>query len=337
MYKPIFHITPALLKHISRSSELKSWIGTTLVDVTWLPRLQIEITARLTHSSTAIEGNPLTLEEVEALSRGEEIGTNEKSKKEVLNYLKALRWIWKQSNRKAFNEVGLLKLHKLITMELVKNPGQYKDKQNRVIDHKGHTVYVPPSAEKSPQLTKELIQWLNSKESQELHPIITCAIAHHRLVSIHPFTDGNGRIARAVGIWILYVRGFDTHHLFSLDDYFEKDRQKYYQKLQQVRDLDDDLTYWLEYVAEGVSETLLRTKERIHSLKTDSAQSKILLTKRQEDVLRFLRDKGRVRTAEIEHAFKITRSRLNQILKPLVEAGLVIREGQTRATSYKLK
>lgn len=305
--------------------------------MTWLPKLQSEIAARLTHSSTAIEGNPLTLEEVEALTRGEEIGTKEKSKKEVLNYLSALRWIWKRSDRKAFQETDLLKLHQVITKDLVKNPGRYKDKQNKIIDHKGHIVYVPPSVEKSLQLTKELIQWLNSKESKELHPVVTSAIAHHRLVSIHPFTDGNGRMARALGVWILYVRGFDTHHVFSLDDYFEKDRQKYYLKLQQARDLDDDLTYWLEYVAEGVSETLLRTKERILSLKTDAVRTKILLTKRQEDVLRFLRDKGRVRTAEIERAFKLTRARLNQILKPLVEAGLVIREGQTRATTYKLK
>ncbi|MDP3543133.1 MAG: MarR family transcriptional regulator [Elusimicrobiota bacterium] len=60
------------------------------------------------------------------------------------------------------------------------------------------------------------------------------------------------------------------------------------------------------------------------------------LTKRQEDVLRFLRDKGRARTPDIEAAFGFTRARAGQIIKPLVDAGLVIREGQTRATTYRL-
>lgn len=215
-------------------------------------------------------------------------------------------------------------------------PGHYKTKSNRVVDSKGYTIYTPPPPESARQFTRELLQWLNSKEANELHPILTSGIAHHRLVSIHPFADGNGRVARILGIWILYARGFDTHHLFSLDDFFEQGRQRYYQKIQQARDLDDDLTYWLEYVADGVVETLSRTKERIISLQIKSIHPKIVLTKRQEDVLRYLRNKGRARTAEIEQAFQLSRARLNQILKPLVEAGLVKREGYTRATSYRL-
>lgn len=335
MYKPQFRITPRLLQSVSETSELRSWIRGVLVDVAWLPRLQRETATRLAHSSTAIEGNPLTLPEVEALARGEEIGVSEKSKREVLNYLAAVRWIWKQG-QDIFNEKDLLYLHRIITEGLLENAGSYKKKQNRVVDYKGHTVYTPPPPEKVRDLTKELLEWLNSKNSHELHPIVASAIAHHQLVSIHPFSDGNGRIARALATWILFVRGFDTHHLFSLDVYFEKDRAKYYLKIQQARDLDDDLTYWLEYVAAGVLETLTITKERIISLQVKGTDSKITLTKRQEEVLRFLRDNGRVRTSEIQNTFKLTRARVNQILKPLVDLGLVEKEGLTRATSYRL-
>lgn len=60
------------------------------------------------------------------------------------------------------------------------------------------------------------------------------------------------------------------------------------------------------------------------------------LTKRQEDILRYLRDKGRVKTPDIEASFGFTRARVGQIIKPLVDAGLVIREGQIRATTYRL-
>lgn len=62
----------------------------------------------------------------------------------------------------------------------------------------------------------------------------------------------------------------------------------------------------------------------------------MVLTKRAEDILRFLRDKGRVKSPDLEKAFSLTRARVGQIMKPLIEAGLVLREGQTRATTYRL-
>ena len=94
---------------------------------------------------------------------------------------------------------------------------------------------------------------------------------------------------------------------------------------------------WSQSRAEGVVQTLNNTKGRILSLEVKSSKSRIVLTKRQEDVLRFLRDKGRVRSPDIEKGFKISRARVGQILKPLVEAGLVKRKGLTRATTYELE
>lgn len=338
MYAPLFTISPELLRLISIASELKAWMNQNVVDVMWLPKLQKETAARLAHSSTAIEGNPLTLPEVEALARGEEIGVAEKAAREVNNYLAAMRWIWDKKANEQIREADLLHLHRLLTFETMNKESVacYKSRQNRVINSRGITIYTPPGPAQARPLTRNLLAWLNCKASVQLHPIISSAIAHHRLVSIHPFMDGNGRMARALAVWILYTRGFDTHHLFALDEYYEQDRQRYYDKIQQARDLDDDLTYWLEYVADGVVVTLNRTKERILSLQVTAKSPKMMLTKRQEDFLRYLRDKGRVRSADIEKAFKITRARVAQVIKPLVDAGLVVREGQTRATTYRL-
>lgn len=89
-------------------------------------------------------------------------------------------------------------------------------------------------------------------------------------------------------------------------------------------------------MADGVVETLQHTKDRIHSLQVRAKGSRIVLTKRQEDVLRFLRDKGRQKSSDMEKAFKISRARVGQLMQPLVKARLVIREGQTRATTYRL-
>lgn len=338
MYKPTYTITPELLRLITAAADLRAWIGQAVVDVTWLPALQRDTTARLAHSSTAIEGNPLTLPEVEALARGDSILAGEKAKWEVLNTLAAMRWIWERKPGGEIEETALLHLHKLLTQKTlpVEAVGQYKTRSNRVVDGTGRTVYTPPPPDKARPFTQDLLAWINSSEAQKLHPVMVGAIAHHRLVSIHPFIDGNGRISRALEVWLLYTRGFDTHHLFALDEYFETDRQRYYDKIQQARELDDDLTYWLEYVADGVVETLRHTKDRIHSLQVRAKGSRIVLTKRQEDVLRFLRDKGRQKSPDIEKAFKITRARVGQLMQPLVKARLVVREGRTRATTYRL-
>jgi len=338
MYKSHFDISPELLRLVTEATELRAWINSAVVDVSWLPILQRETVARLAHSSTAIEGNPLTLPEVEALARGEEISTKARDRQEVLNALAAMKWIWGRKEGGPVKESDLLRLHQILTRKVLpdEQSGHYKTRQNRVINHRGITVYTPPPPDKARGLTLELLKWLNSRESKTLHPIIAGAIAHHRLVSIHPFADGNGRISRALAIWLSYSRGFDTHHLFALDEFFEQDRQRYYQKIQQARDLDDDLSYWLEYVAEGVVETLNRVKERILGLRISLKAPHMVLTKRQEDILRFLRDRGRVKSPDIEKALSLTRARVGQIIKPLVDAGLVVREGQTRATTYRL-
>lgn len=338
MCNPHFNISPELLRLVTQATEIRAWINTAVVNVSWLPILQRDAAARIAHSSTAIEGNPLTLPEVEALARGEEIGAKAMDKQEILNVFAAMHHIWNRKTDAPIKESDILHLHRILTRIILPDnqSGHYKSRVNRIVDHRGITIYTPPPPEKAKPLTIELIKWINSTESKALHPVITGAIAHHRMVSIHPFADGNGRISRAIAIWLFYSRGFDTYHLYALDEYFEQDRQQYYLKIQQARDLDDDLSYWLEYVADGVVWTLKKVKERILGLNISVQAPHIILTKRQEDILRFMRDKGRIKSPDIEKAFSISRARVNQIIKPIIDAGLVIREGQTRATTYRL-
>lgn len=336
MYKPIYRITPYLLKLIDEASSLRSWIELAPLQVAWLPILQSEARERSAHSSTSIEGNPLTLPQVQAIDRGEKIGAPQSQEKEVANYLKVMRWIEKNTHKK-IEEKTVLYLHRTLMQDLMPEAkiGRYKTKRNYVLNERNIRVYTPPSPEETPRLTRELLTWLNSKEIKDLHSILLCAIFHHRLVSIHPFSDGNGRLARAIGTLILYQRGLDTHHIFSLDDFFAGNRKQYYLKIQQARELDDDLTLWIEYVAEGIISALKDTKKRIEDLSVSSV-SKIYVSPRQDEILRMLRDHSPLSGAELVKRLKVTRARINQILTPLIETGLVTKEGQSRATRYKL-
>ena len=336
MYKPVFRITPYLLKLISEASELKSWVEGATLQVAWLPGLQKEARARRAHSSTAIEGNPLSLAQVEAIADGKEVGAPRTYEKEVENYLKAMRWIERRKGSQV-EERDLLKLHTIVMDGpiLKEKLGKYKDKQNYVVNENNIKIYTPPSPQETPRLIKELIDWLNSQEADQLHGIIICAILHHRFVSVHPFPDGNGRVARALGSLILYQRDFDSRHIFSLDEYFAGNRRSYYEKIQQARELDDELTPWIEYVAEGIISTLKNTKQRIEALQL-SPSAKLYLSPRQEELVRLLRNAPQLSGAEMIKKLKVSRARINQLLMPLVKNGVVVKEGLSKATRYRL-
>ena len=340
MYKPSFRISPLLLQLLTEATELRVWIEHSIVDVAWVPLLQRDTATRLSHSSTSIEGNPLSLPMVEAVARGEVTGAPASAVLEIENYLSALQFIWAGPARGAIREEDLLKLHAHLTKGLLPEGkrGVYKSVANRVIDARGNPVYFPPSPEKAGPLTRDLLAWINAHETRALlHPVLISAIAHHRLVSVHPFADGNGRTGRLLACWILYRGGFDTHHLFAVDEHYEADRQTYYDKIQQARDLDDDLSHWLEYAAEAIVVTLRKTKARVESLDIQHASARLRLTAKQEMLLRLLRGKPWIAASDMVKALDISRERMSELLQPLVKAGIVVREGQTRATIYRLK
>jgi Fic family protein len=336
MFQPVYKITPYLLNLIDESAALRAWIELAPLQLSWLPLVQKEARAKSAHYSTSIEGNILTLPQVRALERGEKIGAARRQELEVNNYLKAMRWIEDNCDRQ-IDEKTVFQLHRQIVSGLLEESriGQYKEKQNYVINEEGIKQFQPTSPKETPAAVADLLDWLNSRDTRQLHSIVTCAVFHHRLVSIHPFPDGNGRLARALCTLILYQRGYDLHHIFSLDEFFAANRQRYYQKLQQARALDNNLTHWIEYVAEGVAQTLKNVKKRIEDLQV-TASHPVHLSPRQEEALRILRDNPSILGSQFTEQLHVSRARMNQLLTPLIKSGLVVKEGESRATRYKL-
>ncbi len=337
-YHPVFQRSAKLVRHLAETTSVNMWIQQQLVDVSWVASTQREALIRLAHFSTRIEGNPLTLPEVEALAAGQVVHVADRAKQEVLNYFSALRWIWQKSPPTGFQESHLLKLHVLLTKGLLPlaEVGTYKTKPNAVFGG-GKIIYRPPPPEIAPQLTKALLVWINGSSARAEHPIVAAAVAHHRLVSIHPFMDGNGRITRALESWMLYRRGFDTHHIFALDEFFESDRARYYREIQIVREQGEDLTGWLEYISEAVLATLRKTQARIQSLKIKKPRMKIVLNAQQERIMQTLQHVSRIRGGELARALHLSRAHLSKLLAPLVKSGLVVKEGSTKAASYRME
>ncbi|MFH0797628.1 MAG: Fic family protein [Candidatus Omnitrophota bacterium] len=336
-YSPKFERSARLIQHLTQASSLCAWIQEQAIDVSWIAPTQRDALVRLAHYSTRIEGNPLTLPEVEALAMGKDLAVEEHAKREVLNYFAALRWIWTKSPTYTIEEKELLNLHRLLTQGLLplSESGTYKTKPNAVFKD-SRIIYKPPPPEASPILTCSLLKWLNSNEARDEHTVIVAAIAHHRLVSIHPFLDGNGRVARALESWLLYHRGFDTYHIFALDEFFEIDRERYYNEIQKVRRQEENLTSWLEYLGEGIVETLRKTQRRIQSIRTKMPITKFTLNHQQERIMRILGEVPKISGGELARSLGISRSHLSKVLSPLVKTGLVIKEGSTKAAIYRL-
>jgi Fic family protein len=229
-----------------------------------------------------------------------------------------------------------LQLHTYITRGLVSKEklGRYKRKQNFVVDARGHTIYTPPSPGETKKLVQDLLRWVHS--SRTIHPVIVSAIFHHQIVSIHPFSDGNGRVARAASQWILYQRNFDPYQILALDDYYARDRKTYYEKIQQARELDYDLTYWIEYVAVGAVQAFEHVYNRLTAYAHDK-DAAIVITPRQEELLQLIREHEGIGSQIICRKLKINRARVHQLMVPLVNAGMVSKEGRARATRYFLK
>ncbi len=332
VYQPVFTITSQLLGLIEKIAALREKVLSATVQVAWIPALQKDTRVRNTHSSTAIEGNPLTLEQVRALEEGRSLtAPTERAQREVLNYLAGLRFIEKRASKKLISHNDVLNLHAIIGEEVMEQgkAGRYREIPVKV------GRYIPPPPEQLSGLMAELLDWWN-REALQWSPVVSSAIIHYRFEEIHPFADGNGRTGRTLALSELYRRGFDTHHIFSVDEFYWQNRPRYYDALEAVRMQGGDLTGWLEYAAEGLQVTLEKVWTRLQRFMAEGGSKKIVLRPKQEKLLNMLRDHTNLTPRQIWESLGVSRQGAMDILKPLIKAGLIRRVGTKKSGRYIL-
>src|ERR1700730_14006397 len=142
-FQPNYAITPLLLSRVAQIAALRERVLAAAVQVPWIPALQKDTRIRNAHSSTAIEGNPLTLEQVRAIEEGREIpATAQRPRREISNYFAGLRFVEKNAKRSAITHAEVLKLHRIMAGEVMDQgkAGQYRTIRVRV----GSYVAPPP-------------------------------------------------------------------------------------------------------------------------------------------------------------------------------------------------
>jgi Fic family protein len=342
MFNPNFKYTNKIVNNLVEIASSRELILNAYLVPKWEVSLRREALIKAAHASTAIEGNPLTLEEVSQLAQGRKVTATRKAQQEVLNYLQVLENIDKYEVNGTITEKILLKLHKSISKDTLEYPeyeGRYRDIQVYVGNTAtGEVVFMPPAPGEVPELTNELIEWINSDDSSKLDPVIVAGLSHYEFVRIHPFVDGNGRTARALATLILYLREFDIKKFFTLDDYYDSDRNAYYNVLKSVDQKTLDLTQWLEYFTDGVILSISKVKEKVLQLSLEKhkkdAKGQIQLTERQMKIIEHIQMNGQITAGNVAEMLKITRQAALKEINKLVESGIIKLEGKGRGAHY---
>lgn len=344
-FKPNFRYTSKIVRNLTLIAEARATILNAPLVPKWEVSLRRDALLRSAHSSTAIEGNPLSFEEVSALAAGREVMVRRKDKQEVLNYLEALEKIPDLAKKIPFTVDDVLKIHRIVTKDTLENPkdeGVFRNRQvfvgNRIT---GEVIFMPPPTERVPGLVDDFIQWFNSQEANEIDPVIEAGATHYEIVRIHPFTDGNGRTARIMATLVLYKRGFDAKRFFALDDYYDHDRRTYYAALKSVDQDALDLTGWLEYFTDGVAVSIKAVRDRVLGLSRDikflKERGQIALTERQTKIVERIIEKGQITNKDIRGMFNISnRAAVDEISK-LLDLKVIKQVGKGRSVHYVLE
>ena len=315
----------------------------------WELKLQKEARIHNAHSSTSIEGNPLSLEQVKDLAEHRDVAATEKDRKEVVNYLRAIDAIPRYAAEKILDTRFFLEMHKTVTAGTLKHDkdaGSFRDKQvfvgRRIFVGTGFkevVEYMPPPTADVPSLVHEFFAWINSPMAHAMNPILLAGIAHYEVARIHPFIDGNGRTARLLASLIMYRSGFDHRRFFALDDYYDENRAAYYTALKTVQEDRGDITRWLEYFTEGVLVSVNRVKQTVEKasiMSKDAGAGQIELTKKQIAIIGKLKEKGRITNKDLREMFPVSRQAILKEVTKLIDAGIVKLAGKGRGAYYRL-
>lgn len=343
MFNPKYKITDKILSDLTKISEIRSFIEKAYI----LPAREVFLkklaTIEMAHSSTSIEGNTLDKYQVEMVAKGEKVIAEKREVLEVKNYLKTLNLVDRLHNSKGTITIKeILDIHKSVINGLIdeNKVGTFRKGPVYIVnissEGREELVYTPPLFTQVEASLNDLIGWMNVKD--EIHPIIKAGIFHYQFVSIHPFTDGNGRSTRLLTLLSLYRSGYTFKKSLVLEDFYNNDKKSYYEHLQtgenyEVRD-GAELTGWLEYFTAGFLFEVQRLKDLILSIPNKN-KGQVILNKDELKIVDFTVNMGRITSSDVIDILGVPKRTAQDKLKKLVTLGILMKVGLGPNTYYK--
>lgn len=312
----------------------------------WEKQFREDAVVRTVYHGTHIEGNMLREEDAKDIMMGKDVMGRPRDIQEIINYRKVMDYIEEEANKKIdrISELIVKKIHRLVTEKIlpVEQIGEYRLKQVIIRNSQtGEVTFRPPPSIEIPFLMREFLYWVNKDNKTEMHPVLKAAIAHHEMVRIHPFIDGNGRVARSISTLILFLGGYDIRRFFSLEEYYDRDAVTYYEYLQKASA--GDLTAWLEYFTYGAAIEFEKIKEKILKLSKDAKLKKqiggkqIFLTERQIRIIEYLQEAGFLQNRAFDSIFpEVSEDTVLRDIQDMIKNKLIKKIGSTKSARYVL-
>lgn len=258
-FNPKYIITHTVLQNLMQIETIRKAFAETPIPPVLVSSLHQTAKIASVHYSTKIEGNRLTMQQVEStIANKNTIQNRERDAREVRAYYDALDFIEEHlDSGGAFSEEFIKKVHSIAERE--EYSCTYRDGQNAIYNSSSDTVvYMPPEATDVPDLMKDLVDWANN--NQAIPPTILAGIVHYQFVTIYPYYDGNDKTARLITNFIMRKIGLGLQGTYSLEEYYAKDLPGYYDALtirphhNYYEDRENiDLTNWVHYFVSGVA------------------------------------------------------------------------------------
>lgn len=342
-FHPSFTITLPIAHALTAIEHTRGFLEAAKLSENWVSKMQSRALILEAHHTTHIEGTHLSLEQSEKLLLGEKMsGIDTEDAKELLNYRKAFDFVADYVfSQRPITEGLVREIHKHLVEGVRGNsaqPGKYRTTQNYVANSQTkEVIYTPPAAYQVPILMNELVHWLQNENS--IPAVLVAGIAQFQLVHIHPFLDGNGRTARLLSTLCLYRSGYDFKKLFTISEYYDRNRQDYYQAIQSVRDHQMDMTVWLEYFSKALETQMNEIQLKgTYAMKLDTFALKNKLSERQKQALENLLEMEETFTIQQYEALfpNLHRRTLQRDLADLIEKGFISQEGLKKAARYRV-
>lgn len=355
-FEPKFLITGTMANNLLEIERVKEGIKNLPVNPKLLNSLRESAKLSAVHYSTQIEGNRLSQEEVKNLISGYAPVSSKKiisntgrirDEKEIKGYYAALDYIEKlaESNTPVTEKI-IKHIHALVTgggSTKVKD-SEYRYGQNVITDSaSGRIVYMPPEAEDVPVLMKEFVKWIN--KPKDIPVPIFAGIIHYQFVTIHPYFDGNGRTARLLTVLALHKNGYGLKGIYSLEEYYAKDLQGYYEAVTignshnyYLGRAEADITKWIEYFIKGMADACksIYSKAKEQENSKDALKVLRVLDAKQRKILSLFETQKYITSKDIADFFKFAPRTARQLALDWTNTGFLIAAGRGRQRKYQL-
>ena len=312
MYIPPFTVTDEITSLVADIAEQVGQLTAT-TDNLPAPHLRKENRIKTIQSSLAIENNSLSVDQVTAILEGKRVMGAPNEIQEVKNAIDAYELLLELD---PFKEKDLLRAHRLMMTDLVKENGRYRQGGVGVFDGK-KCIHLAPSADRVPMLMADLLGWVKKTKT---HPLISSCVFHYEFEFIHPFADGNGRMGR---MWqtLLLMKWKPIFAWIPVETIVKEHQQEYYAAIAKS-DADANSTAFITFMLQCLK---LAIREMAESNQ-----------KSNQKILAAIQRNPFVTIRELQEATGLSESGVKKVIRQLKAEGCVQRIGGAKGGHWEL-